>query len=65
MHRYTAERAQLLWWILGESVVLAAHKPTLQSLFYFTKTFGESGTPAQLMDKYGLNSDAIEKPHKV
>jgi transketolase len=22
-------------------------------------SFGESGTPAQLMDKYGLNADAI------
>ncbi|MDB4289963.1 transketolase family protein, partial [Flavobacteriaceae bacterium] len=29
-------------------------------------TFGESGTPAQLMEKYGLNSDSIvEKALKV
>jgi transketolase len=24
-------------------------------------TFGESGTPEQLMEKYGLNNKAIEK----
>jgi transketolase len=29
-------------------------------------SFGESGTPAQLMEKYGLNSAAIiEKAEKV
>jgi transketolase len=27
-------------------------------------TFGESGTPAQLMDKYKLNKDAIVKASK-
>ena len=45
---------------LGESVarVLAKHKPTPQEFVATNDTFGESGTPAQLMDKYGLNSAA-------
>ncbi|WP_299101190.1 transketolase C-terminal domain-containing protein [uncultured Winogradskyella sp.] len=48
---------------LGESVarVLAQHNPTPQEFVATNDTFGESGTPAQLMDKYGLNSDAIVK----
>jgi len=51
---------------LGESVarVLAQHKPTPQEFVATNDTFGESGTPAQLMDKYGLNSDAIQKAVK-
>ncbi|MDY2587117.1 transketolase family protein [Winogradskyella aquimaris] len=46
---------------LGESVarVLALHQPTPQEFVATKDTFGESGTPAQLMDKYGLNSNAI------
>ncbi|MFC4721352.1 transketolase family protein [Geojedonia litorea] len=46
---------------LGESVarVLAQHQPTPQEFVATNDTFGESGTPAQLMDKYGLNSNAI------
>jgi len=46
---------------LGESVsrVLALHHPTPQEFVATNDTFGESGTPAQLMEKYGLNSDAI------
>ncbi len=46
---------------LGESVsrVLAQHNPTPQEFVATNDTFGESGTPAQLMDKYGLNADAI------
>ena len=46
---------------LGESVarVLALHNPTPQEFVATNDTFGESGTPAQLMDKYGLNSEAI------
>lgn len=46
---------------LGESVarVLALHKPTPQEFIATNDTFGESGTPAQLMDKYGLNSNSI------
>ena len=46
---------------LGESVarVLAENQPTPQSFIATQDTFGESGTPAQLMDKYGLNAAAI------
>ncbi|MBT7850935.1 MAG: transketolase C-terminal domain-containing protein [Flavobacteriaceae bacterium] len=53
---------------LGESVarVLALHHPTPQEFVATNDTFGESGTPAQLMEKYGLNSDSIvEKALKV
>ncbi len=48
---------------LGESVsrTLAMHNPTPQEFIATQDTFGESGTPAQLMDKYGLNCDAIVK----
>jgi len=48
---------------LGESVarVLATHLPTPQEFVATQDTFGESGTPEQLMDKYGLNTKAIEK----
>ncbi|WP_420399091.1 transketolase family protein [Flagellimonas sp.] len=47
---------------LGESVsrVLATHHPTPQEFVATQDTFGESGTPDQLMDKYGLNNKAIE-----
>jgi len=46
---------------LGESVarVLSTHRPTPQEFVATNDTFGESGTPAQLMEKYGLNSEAI------
>ena len=53
---------------LGESVarVLALNEPTPQEFIATDDTFGESGTPAQLMDKYGLNSTAIiDKALKV
>ncbi len=48
---------------LGESVsrILAKHHPTPQEYIATMDTFGESGTPAQLMDKYGLNAEAIAK----
>ena len=48
---------------LGESVarVLAESTPTPQEFIATQDTFGESGTPAQLMDKYGLNAAAIVK----
>ncbi len=48
---------------LGESVarVLASHHPTPQEFVATQDTFGESGTPDQLMDKYGLNAEAIVK----
>ena len=53
---------------LGESVarVLALNNPTPQEFVATNDTFGESGTPAQLMNKYGLNSTAIiDKALKV
>ncbi len=48
---------------LGESVarVLTQHNPTPQEFIATNDTFGESGTPEQLMEKYGLNSNAIVK----
>ncbi|UCE69582.1 MAG: transketolase family protein, partial [Flavobacteriaceae bacterium] len=48
---------------MGESVarVLTSHKPTPQEFIATRDTFGESGTPDQLMEKYGLNNKAIEK----
>ncbi|WP_350287574.1 transketolase C-terminal domain-containing protein [uncultured Croceitalea sp.] len=47
---------------LGESVArtLAMHHPAPQEFVATQDTFGESGTPDQLMDKYGLNNKAIE-----
>ena len=46
---------------LGESVArtLSQHAPTPQEFIATQDTFGESGTPAQLMEKYGLNAAAI------
>ncbi|WP_299214429.1 transketolase C-terminal domain-containing protein [uncultured Aquimarina sp.] len=46
---------------LGESVsrVLAQNHPTPQEFIATNDTFGESGTPGQLMEKYGLNAEAI------
>ncbi|MDY7395090.1 transketolase family protein [Aureibaculum sp. 2210JD6-5] len=48
---------------LGESVArsLSEELPTPQEFVATQDTFGESGTPEQLMEKYGLNSDAIVK----
>ncbi|WP_109300453.1 transketolase family protein [Aquimarina sp. AU474] len=53
---------------LGESVsrVLAKSHPAPQEFIATDDTFGESGTPAQLMEKYGLNANAINNAvHKV
>lgn len=46
---------------LGDSVaqVLAKKLPTPQEYVAVDDSFGESGKPAQLMDKYGLNAAAI------
>jgi len=46
---------------LGESVsrILAQNHPTPQEYVATQDTFGESGTPEQLMEKYGLNAEAI------
>ena len=51
---------------LGESIsrVLAKNKPAPQEFVATNDTFGESGTPAQLMDKYGLSSKAIIQASK-
>ncbi|WP_411031692.1 transketolase family protein [Spongiimicrobium sp. 3-5] len=48
---------------LGESIArtLAVQLPTPQEFVATQDTFGESGTPEQLMDKYGLNNKAITK----
>ena len=48
---------------LGESIsrILAKNNPAPQSFVATNDTFGESGTPQQLMEKYGLNSQAIIK----
>jgi transketolase len=56
----TAEEHNILGG-LGESVArtLAVQHPTPQEFIGTLDTFGESGTPAQLMDKYGLNHAAI------
>lgn len=53
---------------LGESVArtLAQHHPTPQEFVATQDTFGESGTPAELMEKYGLNAKSIlQKVEKV
>lgn len=52
---------------LGESVarVLSENLPTPQEFVATKDTFGESGTPAQLMEKYGLNSAAIINAAKI
>jgi transketolase len=51
---------------LGESVArtLALKTPTPQEFIGTNDTFGESGTPAQLMEKYGLNAISIVKAVK-
>ncbi len=48
---------------LGESVarILSQNYPAPQEFIATNDTFGESGTPAQLMEKYGLSSKAIVK----
>ena len=46
---------------LGESVArtLSTNNPVPQEFVAVNDTFGESGTPAQLMEKYKLNDKAI------
>jgi transketolase len=46
---------------LGESIarVLGQNAPAPQEFVATNDTFGESGTPAQLMKKYGLDASAI------
>ncbi|WP_010254225.1 transketolase family protein [Myroides injenensis] len=53
---------------LGESVarVLSLNNPLPQEFVAVNDTFGESGTPDELMDKYSLNANAIvEKAQKA
>jgi transketolase len=56
----TAEEHNILGG-LGESVarVLAMNNPVPQEFVAVNDSFGESGTPAQLMEKYNLNDKAI------
>ncbi len=58
----TAEEHNILGG-LGESVsrTLCLNYPVPQEFIATKDTFGESGIPAQLMDKYGLNKEAIVK----
>ena len=46
---------------LGESIsrLISLNYPVPQEFVATNDTFGESGTPAQLLEKYGLNSSAI------
>jgi transketolase len=46
---------------LGDLVAqtLGMHRPAPIEMVAVNDSFGESGTPAQLMDKYGLNAAAI------
>ena len=48
---------------LGSAIaqLLAEKMPTKMEFVAVQDSFGQSGTPAQLMDKYGLNSDNIIK----
>ena len=53
---------------LGESIsrILSQNLPLPQEFVATQDTFGESGTPAELMEKYGLNANSIvEKVKKL
>jgi transketolase len=56
----TAEEHNILGG-LGESVarVLSSNYPVPQEFVAVHDSFGESGTPSQLMEKYKLNNQAI------
>jgi transketolase len=58
----TAEEHNILGG-LGESVArtLSLNNPTPQEFVAVNDSFGESGTPDQLMEKYGLNSNSVVK----
>ena len=51
---------------LGESIagVLARRRPTPQEFVAVNDTFGESGTPAQLMEKYNIDAAAVVRAVK-
>lgn len=61
----TAEEHNILGG-LGESVActLALNNPTPQEFVAVNDSFGESGTPDQLMKKYGLDANAVVKAAK-
>jgi len=50
-----------IWGGLGESIaaLLAANKPVPQEFVAVNDSFGESGTPMQLLEKYGLSAERI------
>jgi len=53
---------------LGDSIsqLLSCHLPTPQEFVAVNDSFGESGTPDELMSKYGLDTtDIINAVHKV
>ena len=52
---------------LGSSVAqaLAAHLPTPMAFVAVEDQFGESGTPSQLMTKYGLDANSIVRKAKA
>jgi transketolase len=52
---------------MGESIagLLSRTHPTPQEYVATQDCFGESGTPTQLMEKYGLNKDSIIKKVKL
>lgn len=51
---------------LGGAVaeLLAKHRPTPQEFIGLQNTFGESGTPAELVKKFGMDHDSIVKAVK-
>ncbi|MBN2668062.1 MAG: transketolase family protein [Bacteroidales bacterium] len=51
---------------LGDSIaqVLALEYPTPMEMIGVNDTFGESGTPEELMEKYGLNAESIVEASK-
>jgi transketolase len=61
----TAEEHNILGG-LGESVArtLAKNHPVPQEFVAVDDKFGESGTPAQLMEKYKLNHQAVQAAAK-
>ena len=61
----TAEEASVIGG-LGSAVaeVLAKNCPTKQAFVGIQDTFGESGSPAELLKKYGLTAEHIVKAAK-
>ena len=51
---------------LGDSIAqtLGLHKPAPLEMVAVNDSFGESGTPAQLMTKYGIDAANIVKAAK-